>query len=163
MAMSRWDPFHVLSRLDRDFDELVRRTWGTPERTFMGYVPAVDMKTDGSDVCIRIELPGVDVQRDVDIEVNEGRLIVRGERRHEEETERGRLLVRELRYGSFERDFALPQGVTSDDIEAHYDQGILEIRVRNVAKPVSEPKKVQIRSGASGQQPTIGGSGESRS
>jgi HSP20 family protein len=126
----------------------------------MGYVPAVDMRMEGSDVLIRLELPGIDVAKDVDIEVSEGRLTVRGERREEAETEQGRLLVRELRYGSFEREFALPEGITSEDIDAHYDQGILVIRVKNVTKPLPEAKKVQIRSTSTGK-PTISGGGTS--
>jgi hypothetical protein len=42
MPMLSWDPFTTLSRLDRDFDELVRRTWGSPTtRPTAGFVPAV--------------------------------------------------------------------------------------------------------------------------
>src|SRR5688500_13880385 len=81
MALTGWDPFTTLARLDPDFDELVRRAWGpsprrSPSRTraTAGYVPAIEMATDGSDVMISLELPGVDVEKDVDIEVAEGRL-----------------------------------------------------------------------------------------
>ena len=49
MALTRWDPFTTLARLDEDFDQLVRRAWGTPregsQRTStLGYVPAIDMR-----------------------------------------------------------------------------------------------------------------------
>ena len=85
MALTRWDPFTTLARLDEDFDQLVRRAWGTPregsQRTStLGYVPAIDMYADGTDVVINLELPGVDVGKDVDIEVAEGRLTISGER-----------------------------------------------------------------------------------
>ena len=159
MALTRWDPFTTLARLD-DFDELVRRAWGgeprmstTGRKSTSGYVPAIEMTTAGSDVVITLELPGVDIEKDIDIEVAEGRLTISGERResteHQEDDPQSspKVLVRELRYGSFRRDFALPEGVTADDVEASYDKGMLEVRVRNVTKPVTPPKKVAIRSG----------------
>ena len=54
MNVSRWDPFTVLARLDDEFDELVRRAWGGQVTTrSVGYVPPIEMATDGSDVLIR--------------------------------------------------------------------------------------------------------------
>jgi HSP20 family protein len=156
-----WDPFTTLARLDQDFDALVRRTWGNnrgpspaaggrPRGATAGYVPAIEMRADGADVVITLELPGVDVDRDVDIEVAEGRLTISGERRdrNEERDQSGKVLVRELRYGSFRREFALPEGVTAEHVDAHYDRGLLEVRVREVSKPVMPPQKVAIRSAA---------------
>ena len=146
MALRAWDPFTALARLDDDFDELVRRAWGgsTTARA-ASYVPAVEMVTDGADVLITLELPGVDVENDVDIEVHEGRLSISGHRREERSGESpGKLLVRELRYGSFRRDFALPPEVAADDVEATYDRGMLQVRVRNVTKPVQEPRKIPV-------------------
>lgn len=155
MAIRVWDPFTALARLDEEFDELMRRTWGERSSGFAGnpvataYVPAIDLHTEGSDVVIRLELPGVDVGKDVDIEVAEGRLTISGERREESSNAEsgGRMLVSELRYGAFRRDFALPEGVTADDVSASYDRGLLEVRVRGVAKPIEKPRKVQINSG----------------
>ena len=153
-----WDPFTTLARLDQDFDALVRRTWGsTPASTgsdaarsagrTAGYVPAIEMRAEGADVVITLELPGVDVTTDVDIEVAEGRLTISGQRRDrsEERDEGGKVLVRELRYGSFRREFALPESVTAEQVDASYDQGLLEVRVREVSKPALPPQKVAIR------------------
>jgi HSP20 family protein len=167
MALNRWDPFTALARLDTDFDELVRRAWGTggaksasaSPRT-AGYVPAIEMRAEGNDVVITVELPGVDVEKDVDIEVADGRLTISGER-HDAMTRKddaGRVLVRELRYGSFRRDFALPEGVSAESVDAQYDKGLLQVRVREVTKPVVAPQKVSIRSaGEPPQQRTVEG------
>ncbi|HEX6921796.1 MAG TPA: Hsp20/alpha crystallin family protein [Actinomycetes bacterium] len=157
MALTRWDPFTTLARLDSDFDELVRRAWGgapsAGRRVTAGYVPAIEMRTDGADVLITLELPGVDVEKDVDIEVAEGRLTISGERRDrsEQRDETGNVLVRELRYGSFRREFALPEGLTAEDVDASYDRGLLEVRVHNVTKPAVPPQKVAIRPAAGHQ------------
>lgn len=159
MPMLRWDPFTALARLDEEFDEVVRRTLGTTAA--YQWVPPVEMATEGTDVVIMLEIPGVDVS-DIDIEVNEGRLTVSGERRDTWEASRGKVLVREVRYGSFRRTFQLPEGVSADQVEAEADKGLLRLRIRNVTRPVEPPRKITVRSsqaqpptGQIGQQKTI--------
>jgi HSP20 family protein len=153
MALLRWDPFTALSRLDDDFDDLVRRTFGAS--TYQ-YVPAVEMATEGSDVVITLELPGVDVS-DIDIEVSAGRLTISGERKDHWEDSRGKVLVREMRYGAFRRVFQLPEGVGPDQVEAESDKGLLRLRVKSVTKPVVPPRKIEVRSAGEAQSKTIEG------
>lgn len=153
MAIIRWDPFTALSRMDSEFDDLVRRTWGTPQSA--GFVPAVDMVRDGSDVLITLELPGVDIENEVDIEVAPRRLTISGERSTESERTEGHVMVRELRSGAFRREFALPEHVGADDVEAGYDRGMLTVRVRNVARPQPEPTKVAVTSSPSPSPPAV--------
>lgn len=147
MAVIRWDPFSVLSRMDADFDDLVRRTWG-PTGGATGYVPAIDLHRDGSDVVISFELPGIDIESDVEIEVSPGRLIVSGERTDSVSStdDERRVIVREQRYGSFRREFALPEHVTPEDVAADYDKGLLTVRVHNVTKPRPEPVRINVKS-----------------
>jgi HSP20 family protein len=143
MTVTRWDPFTALARFDREFDELVRRGWsGQPAAARAGFVPPVELVTRGSDVLIRLELPGVDVERDVEVEVDNGRLVIKGERQAVETD--GTFLVRELRYGSFRREFALPEGVTAENVEAQYDHGMLEVVVREAVRRQPEPQQVRI-------------------
>jgi HSP20 family protein len=153
MPLMRWDPFTALARLDDEFDEVVRRTFGAAQYQF---VPPVEMATEGSDVVITLEVPGVDVS-DIDIEVAEGRLTISGERKDRWEDSRGKVLVRETRYGSFRRTFQLPDGVTHEQIEAESDRGLLRVRIKNVTKPVLPPQKIAVRSGETPQQKTIEG------
>jgi HSP20 family protein len=160
----RFDPFSVLARMDREFDDLVRRGWGAGQRpaagggarAMAGFVPAVEVVRDGEDVVVRVELPGVDVERDVSIEVERGKLVISGERRAEtaEPAQTGesdeaapRVLVRELRYGQFRREFALPAGISPEQVEASYDAGLLDVRVRGVVKPEPQPVRVRINAG----------------
>ena len=153
MQVQRFDPFSVLSRMDREFDDLVRRglgagaAGGRASRAQTGFVPAVEVVRDGSDVVIRVELPGIDVESDVAIEVERGKLVLSGERRDAHESSTEGLLVRELRYGQFRREFALPAGVSPEQVEATYDAGLLDVRVRNVVSPEPTVVKVPISSG----------------
>ncbi len=148
MQVTRWDPFSALARLDRDFDELVRRAWGeprSPRRTVAGFVPAVEAVREGSDLVVRFELPGIHVGRDVEITVHDGRLTVTGERRAERSDDVDGVLVRELRYGAFRREFALPETASTDQVEASYDAGMLTVRVRDVVGAKPEPVRVPVR------------------
>lgn len=139
------DPFTALARFDREFDELVRRGWGQARTgARAGFVPPVEIETRGNDVHVRLELPGIDVEKDVEITVDKGRLVIRGERRDERAEDSGGYLVRELRYGSFHREFALPDGMTAENVEAHYDQGMLDVVVRNAITPEPEPQRITI-------------------
>lgn len=144
MSVRRWDPFTVLARLDDDFDEIVRRSWSGQGRT-QGWVPAIDMVSENGDVVISLELPGLESD-DIDIEVHEGRLTISGERSstREESSEDHKVLVREFRYGSFRRDFVLPEGIGADAVSADYDKGVLKVRVTGVTKPPAEPKKIAV-------------------
>ncbi|MCX4098313.1 Hsp20/alpha crystallin family protein [Nocardia sp. alder85J] len=143
-----WDPFTALLRqVDGDFDAIVRRafTGAVPART--GFVPAADVARDGADVVVTLELPGVAAE-DVTVEVADHRLRVTGQRREEQATDKDGVLIREIRTGSFRREFALPEHVTAEAIEAEQADGILRIRVREVAAPKPQARKIEVRSSA---------------
>ncbi len=144
-AWRTWDPFTALARLDRDVDEVVRRTWGDQSRVGTTFVPAVEVLRDGADVVVRFELPGLEPD-DLAIEVERGKLVVTGERRDPREGLEG-VLVRELRYGSFRREFALPQGISPEQVEAAYDAGMLDVRIRSVITPEPSPVRVPVTTG----------------
>ncbi len=151
---SMWDPFGSLVRqFDSDFDTLVRRAFAG---TGQAFVPAADVVRDGTDVVVTLELPGLDVDKDVDVEVADGRLLISGRRTEEHREDNGGVLVRETRTGEFRREFALPEHVTAEHVEADYDRGLLKIRVRDVAKPKVEPRKITVRS----EQPAVEGATE---
>jgi HSP20 family molecular chaperone IbpA len=102
------------------------------EAPLAGLRPAVgqairfeDYIADGRYV-LRAELPGVDPDRDVEITLADGILTIRAERHHEEK-DRHRT---EFRYGFFTRSVVLPPGADEKDVEAVYDQGILEVSVK---------------------------------
>jgi HSP20 family protein len=158
---SMWDPFGALVRqLDSDFENLVRRSFGSTGQA-TAFVPAADVVRDGADVVITLELPGVDIAKDVSVEVADGRLMIAGQRSEETSSEEGGVLIRESRSGAFRREFALPEHVTGDDVEADYDRGLLKIRVRGVSKPKVEPRKIEVRSAGKAIPATVEGETES--
>ncbi|KQC38567.1 Hsp20/alpha crystallin family protein [Frankia sp. ACN1ag] len=148
MSTYLWDPFAALGRMDREFDEIVRRAWGTRRPALAGRsqsaelaVPSADVVTEGEDVLINLELPGVDVEHDVVVEIDRGRLVVRGRRGGQREREHAGRVHRESWSGSFRREFQLPERVDASRISAGYDRGVLTVRLAGAAV---EPKATRI-------------------
>jgi HSP20 family molecular chaperone IbpA len=143
---ARRDPF-------AEFDALVRNAFGPvatwPARRPAGFTPAAEISRDGDDAVVRVELPGVDVDNDVTVEIDQGRLVVRGERRDERTEDRDGRSLREVRYGTFRRSFGLPAHVTADAVSASYDAGVLSVRVAG-AYAGTEARRVAITSGTTG-------------
>jgi HSP20 family molecular chaperone IbpA len=102
---------------------------------------------DGDDALVRLELPGVDVDEDVTVEVDGRRLVVRGERRDERaddtDVAEGGRRYREVRYGAFRRAFTLPRHVTDDAVSADYEAGVLTVRVVGAYRG-PEPRRISV-------------------
>jgi HSP20 family protein len=128
--LTRWTRPWGIDRWVRDFfSPATANDW------FAGaFTPAAEVAKDGEDAVIRLELPGVDVTKDVNVEVDRGYLVIHGERRDERAEEKNGRTVREVRYGSFSRSFKLPEHVTGDAISASYDAGVLTVRVPGAHK-----------------------------
>jgi HSP20 family protein len=130
-----------------DIDRWVRDYFGpaTANDWFKGFSPAAEIAKDGEDAVVRVELPGVDVEKDVKVEVDRGQLVIRGERRDERSEEKDGRALSEVRYGSFRRSFKLPAHITSDAISASYDAGVLTVRVAGAHKG-AEAQRIAIES-----------------
>lgn len=110
--------------------------------------PAVEVAKDGDDAVIRVDLPGVDPETDVHVEVDQGRLVIRGERRDQREDEStdesGAVrTLSEVRYGSFRRSFGLPAHLTGEAVTASYEAGVLTVRVSGAHKG-TEAQRIAI-------------------
>jgi HSP20 family protein len=84
---------------------------------------------EGTTLVIRAEMPGIDPDKDVDITVHDGSLRIRATRRCEHREQDEGWIRSEFQYGSFTRVLALPPSASEEEVEAHYRDGILEIRV----------------------------------
>ena len=82
-----------------------------------------------------------------------GTLTVTAEREREEKVEGEGFYRAERRFGTFTRTIGVPQGVSDNDVSAHYEHGVLEV---HVAKP-EQPKPRKIEIGGSSKQKTIEG------
>ncbi|MFT4189398.1 MAG: Hsp20/alpha crystallin family protein [Aeromicrobium sp.] len=145
--MSSLSLFHTRDPFFAEFDSIVRSTLANPAAETLDFTPPAETLRDGDDVVIRLDLPGVDVARDVSVEASNGRLVIEGERRDERAEETDGRSLREVRYGRFRRTFGLPGHLGADAISAGYDKGVLSVRVAGVYAG-TEPTKIAIAEGA---------------
>lgn len=90
-----------------------------------------DVFEDDTRVVVRVEVPGMDKQ-DLDLEIQGDVLIVRGEKKFERESTRGRYRVLQCAYGSFRRVVQLPTQVMADQARASYRNGVLRVEAPKV-------------------------------
>ncbi len=136
----RWDPLRGVGPLSAELERLMARAAAgstLPQR----WSPASDVIETEDAIVITAELPGVK-DEDVKITVQNGILRISGERRLEEEVTEERSYRLERSYGGFERAFALPPGVSEDDISAGVAYGVLKITIPKPTAP--EPKVIAI-------------------
>ena len=149
MAIMRWDPFGEALKMQRDMDRIFSRlgtTEGRSANAMSTWMPRINVMQSGDDLAVHVELAGIKPE-DVDIEVTDGLLTVRGERKAETSKEDEGWMIRESSYGSFERTMALPEGVDPASIRADFHDGMLEIHVPR-AMELSKPKTTKISIGA---------------
>jgi len=139
MAIIRWDPFREMTSVQSQFNRLVDQVWGGRQESWL---PAVDVFDKKESVVVKAELAGMNPE-DIEIEVEDNVLTIKGERRFEEQVEDERYYRVERRFGSFQRSLALPQGVKADDIQANYDDGILTVTVPKVEE--EKPKRIEVK------------------
>jgi HSP20 family protein len=140
MAIIRWDPFREMTQVQSQFNRLMDQMWGNGRQE--SWLPAVDVFDNNDAVVIKAELAGMDPD-DIQIEVEDNVLTIKGERRFEEKVDDERYYRVERRYGSFQRSLALPQGVRPDEIQAGYDDGILTVTVPKAEE--EKPKKIEVK------------------
>jgi HSP20 family protein len=155
MALVRWDPIRELDSLQSDMNRLFDRFFEgrAANSTARRWIPAMDLVETDDHLVLRGDLPGM-TEDDVDIEIKDNILTVSGERKSEREDKSEGYHRVERAFGTFSRSLTLPAGVDADKVEAHFDNGVLEVRIPKPAE--AKPTRVQIGKG------TVEGSGKER-
>ena len=142
------DVWDELMAVERRMDEFFREMMGPRARTYFlaprAFAPAIDVFRKDGELVTKIELPGIDPVKDVTVTVEDGDLVIRGERRKTEEVKDEEYYRMEASYGSFERRTSLPEGVKEADVKAEYHDGILEVRLPAPKAEVEAPKAKAI-------------------
>jgi HSP20 family protein len=146
MDLVRWNPWKEMVSLRESMNRMFEDSLFRPERHEDGlalgaWSPAVDMFEKDDKVVIKAELPGLD-KKDVSLDLQNGVLTLKGERKHENEVKEGNFYRREMSYGKFVRSFSLPADVDADKIKAEFQNGLLTVEV---PKPEEhKPKQIKV-------------------
>jgi HSP20 family protein len=147
-VLTRWDPFRELNALQNRMNRLFEEQYGGGREeslTAGAFVPPVDIYEDEHSVQLKLEVPGIE-EKDLDVKVENNTLTVSGERKFEKEEKEENFRRVERRYGSFTRSFTLPNTVSTDDINAQYDNGVLTIKLAKRAE--AKPKQIKVNVGS---------------
>ena len=151
MAIVRWDPFRdvmtLQDRMNRLFDQALSRTRTDDEEglTTSTWSPAVDIFETPDSIVMKAELPGVR-RENIDIQVRENTLTLKGERKFErEEVKDENYLRMERSYGTFQRAFSLPAVIQQDKIKAVFKDGVLEVTLPKAEEVKPKQVKVEVK------------------
>ena len=109
--------------------------------TTSNFAPPVDVYEDEHHITLKIEVPGID-EKDVNVSIENNTLTVRGDRSFEKDEKEENFHRVERMYGSFTRSFTLPNTVDPEQVTAHYDKGVLKIRLAKKAE--AKPKLIKV-------------------
>lgn len=145
MSLVRWSPYRELMTMHEQINRLFDEAFGrgaSGEVEYGAWAPAVDLREEDKQYVIEADLPGVK-KDDIEIQLENNVLTIRGERRFEKETQKNNYHRIERAYGRFLRSFTLPSRVEASKISATHKDGILEIIVPKAEE--SLPKKIEVR------------------
>lgn len=149
--LRRFDPFEDLSqemnRLFGNFFPGAGSLMGLPARAAdLVSLPRLDVQEDEAEILVFAELPGVDAA-DVDVRVDDDVLTISGEKKSRSAGNASSYHVMERSFGQFRRAIALPFSPEPQAVEAHFDLGVLTVRL---PKPIQAARsgRIAVRQGA---------------
>ncbi|AEJ39799.1 molecular chaperone (small heat shock protein) [Sulfobacillus acidophilus TPY] len=124
------DPLVQLQNDMNDLFDRVFRGWGFYDTldTRPLFAPALDVEEDDRHYYLHLDVPGVDIG-DITVEVDNGALIISGEKRDEREKNSRRAHTSERYYGRFYREITLPQDADTEQLKAELKRGVLTVTI----------------------------------
>lgn len=149
LAIRREGPFGDLislqERMNRLFDESLSSFGEKEEKLFPGtWSPAVDIYETPEEFIIKAELPGIDIN-DIDIEIKDNTLVLKGEKRFEKRVTKENYHRMEMFYGPFQRSFTLPNIFQHAKTKAKLKDGVLEIILPKTEFKKTKKIEVEIK------------------
>ena len=139
--LARRDFSRLQDRMNRIFRESFGPEGSDEALTTSNFAPPVDVYEDEHNITLKIEVPGID-EKDINVSIENNTLTVRGERSFEKDEKEENFHRVERMYGSFTRSFTLPNTVDPEQVSAHYEKGVLKIRL--VKKAEAKPKLIKV-------------------
>jgi len=149
-ALTRWDPFKEMDDMQSRFAKFLGLTVprlgnsGKEElMTVTEWAPSVDISEDEKEYLVKTDLPEVR-KEDVKITIENGVLIITGERKLEKEEKDKKYHRIERSYGNFLRSFTLPDGTDSAKVKAEFKDGVLNVHLPKSEKAQAKALEVKV-------------------
>lgn len=142
-------PFYSLQReMNRLFEDFFRGFDIEPtpllEARLGGFSPCVDVREDDDAFILTAEVPGI-AEKDIDVQVTEDSITIKGEKKEEKEDKGKDYYCMERSYGSFHRTIRLPIGVDREKVDASFKNGVLTVKLPKMEEAKSKAKKIPIK------------------
>jgi HSP20 family protein len=132
----------IRDELNRALNEAFGRGTADESAWFSGaWSPPVDIYETDGELVMKAELPGF-AKDDINIEMKDHTLVIKGERKREGEVKEGNYHRMERVYGAFQRSFTLPTTVEQEKIRASYKDGVLELHFPKLQ--AAQPKRIAV-------------------
>ncbi|MBL6750220.1 MAG: Hsp20/alpha crystallin family protein [Nevskia sp.] len=148
MNINRYEPRSLIGQLQNDINRMFSNFgWAPGDGDIVGsnWAPAVDIKEDDKQFCIRADLPGVE-PKDIEVTMDHGALTIRGKRASEKKEEKDGWLRTERFSGEFYRRLMLPDTADAEHVDASTEKGVLEITIPK--RPAAQAKRVEVKTQA---------------
>ena len=145
MSIVRYTPFADTEEFPaglRLFQDSINRLFSDDGVKTRPWAPAVDITETENELVLKADVPGVEL-KDIDIQLENGTLTVKGERKFEKEEKNKGFHRMERSYGSFVRIFTVPETVDSEKVKAGYEAGVLTITLPK--KEIAKPKAIKVQ------------------
>ncbi|NJL14345.1 MAG: Hsp20/alpha crystallin family protein [Microscillaceae bacterium] len=139
MTLMKLNP--TFNAMDRMFDRLFHNNFGLMANDAVNNIPAVNVKENETEFRLELAVPGLR-KEDFQINIDNGMLTITAERKSETEEKKDHYTRREFNYTSFRRSFRLPETVAQDQIDAKYNEGVLEVVLPKAEE--ARPKRREI-------------------
>jgi HSP20 family protein len=148
MAVVKWDPLRDLlsiqDRMNRLFEQTLSRSRPDEGITASTWSPAVDIYETPETIIMKADLPGLS-REDIEIQIRENTLTLRGERRFAKDVQQENYLRIERAYGTFQRNFTLPTTVQQNKIRAVFRDGVLELSLPKAEEAQAKKIAIEVR------------------
>lgn len=141
--LARWNPIREMMTMQSALDRLFDETWRPYEGNLGEFGLAIDVEENDQQYIVRTDLPGVQADH-INVRMDGGYLMIEAEIPEQiEEKKEGRTLVKERRYGKFSRRLQIPQPIKVDQVEAHFENGVLTLTLPK--SPEAQPRQISIK------------------
>jgi HSP20 family protein len=140
--LTRYEPFRAFRReFDRLFEDFLPALQEEEEPAAM-WMPRLDLTETDDAFVARMDLPGLK-HEDIQVDVENNRLTIRGERKVEKREEKEDVVRMERNYGTFFRALTLPDNVLADQIAATFEDGVLTLQIPKAEE--SKPRRIEVQ------------------
>lgn len=138
MTLIKFEPLRDIENLQNRLHRYFEGFSNDESESTKHFSPKIDIMDQDNNLLIEAEIPGVK-KDDLKITLQDNILTIQGEKKKNNKNEENKFFRKERNYGSFKRCFTLPVEVDSNNVDAQFEDGILQIKMNKyLEKPVEE-------------------------